>query len=116
MYLAPDGHELEIVEAARKFLADNAPTERLHRAGGPDLDRALRARLGESGWFGLAVPEPAGGSGLSAVEHALFFRELGRRVGPIDVLAQCLAALVASEDPGLCAALLAGDVGVAVVV
>ena len=29
------------------------------------------------GWFGLALPEADGGSGLSAVEHALFYREVG---------------------------------------
>jgi Acyl-CoA dehydrogenase, N-terminal domain len=71
MYLAPDGHELGIVEAARKFLAQNAPTARLHRGSVPDLDGALRTRFGEFGWFGVAVPETTGGSRLSAVEHAL---------------------------------------------
>src|SRR5262249_22897493 len=107
MYLAPDGDELGIVEAARRFLADNVPTARLHREGGTDMPAALRTKLAEVGWFGLVVPGDAGGSGLSAVEHALFFRELGRRVGPIDVLAQSLAALAAGGEPSLRADLLA---------
>jgi alkylation response protein AidB-like acyl-CoA dehydrogenase len=97
MYLAPDGHEVEIAEAANAFLADAMPIGRLHKAASADMDATLRGRLGEMGWFGLAVPENAGGSGLSAVEHALFFREVGRQCGPIDVLAQSLAANVADE-------------------
>src|SRR5262245_15392216 len=114
MYLAPDGDELGIVEAARRFLADHVPTARLHREGGADMPAALRTRLAEFGCFGLVLPKDAGGSGLSAVEQALFFRELGRRVGPIDVLAQGLAAIVAQPD--LRADLLAGAVGVALLV
>jgi alkylation response protein AidB-like acyl-CoA dehydrogenase len=112
MYLAPDSDELSIVEAAGKFLADNVPAARLHRPGGEDMSAALRAMLGEFGWFALAVPEAAGGSGLSAVEHALFFRELGRNIGPIDVLAQSLAALC-TDDETLRAAILSGETGVA---
>src|SRR5262245_27239921 len=114
MYLAPDGDELGIVEAARRFLADNVPTARLHREGSADMPAALRARLAEFGCFGLVVTKEAGGSGLSAVEQALFFRELGRCVGPVDVLAQGLAAIVAT--PELRAGLLAGAVGVALLV
>jgi alkylation response protein AidB-like acyl-CoA dehydrogenase len=112
MYLAPDSDELSIVEAAGKFLADNVPAARLHRPGGEDMSAGLRAMLGEFGWFALAVPEAAGGSGLSAVEHALFFRELGRNIGPIDVLAQSLAALC-TDDEALRAAILSGETGVA---
>jgi alkylation response protein AidB-like acyl-CoA dehydrogenase len=115
MYLAPDSDELSIVEAAGKFLADNVPAARLHGAGGPDMSASLRAMLGEFGWFALAVPEAAGGSGLTAVEHALFFRELGRNVGPVDVLAQSLAAQAAGDE-ALRAAILAGEVGVALAV
>lgn len=115
MYLAPDSDELSIVEAAGKFLADNTPTARLHGPGGADMSASLRSMLGEFGWFGLAAPEAAGGSGLSAVEHALFFRELGRNVGAVDVLAQSLAARVA-QDEALRAAILAGEVGVALAV
>jgi alkylation response protein AidB-like acyl-CoA dehydrogenase len=115
MYLAPDSDELSIVEAAGKFLADNTPAARLHGDGGPDMSPSLRAMLGEFGWFALAVPEAAGGSGLSAVEHALFFRELGRNVGPVDALAQALAAQVA-QDEALRAGVLAGETGVALAV
>jgi alkylation response protein AidB-like acyl-CoA dehydrogenase len=67
------------------------------------------------GWFGLAVPEERGGSGLSAVEHALFFREVGRQCGPVDVLAQCLAAN-SIDDAQLRAEAIAGERGIAMLV
>jgi alkylation response protein AidB-like acyl-CoA dehydrogenase len=115
MYLAPDSDELSIVEAAGKFLAANSPAARLHAPGGQDMSASLRSMLGEFGWFGLAAPETAGGSGLSAVEHALFFRELGRNVGAVDILAQSLAARIV-EDEALRTAILAGECGVALAV
>jgi len=116
MFLAPDGSEIEIADSAARFLSRVVPLARLHGAApAPSLGAALRAEFGAMGWFGLVLPEGDGGSGLSAVEHTLFFRELGRRCGPIDVLAQCLAALV-TDDWALRAALLAGDHGVALAV
>lgn len=92
MYLAPEGHEIEIANAAADFLAGMMPIDRLHTENSADMNAALRKQFGEMGWFALAVPENQGGSGLSAVEHALFFREVGRQCGPVDVLAQSLAA------------------------
>jgi alkylation response protein AidB-like acyl-CoA dehydrogenase len=115
MYLAPDGHEVEIAQAAASFLADAMPIERLHRPNTADMPAPLRLRLGEMGWFALAVPESAGGSGLSAVEHALFFREVGRQCGPVDVLAQCLAANAIADD-ALRAEVIAGTRGIALIV
>jgi alkylation response protein AidB-like acyl-CoA dehydrogenase len=92
MLLAPEGDEAEIADAAAAFLADALPIERLHSSGSADMDGSLRALLGEMGWFALALPEERGGSGLTPVEHALFFREVGRQCGPVDILAQALAA------------------------
>jgi alkylation response protein AidB-like acyl-CoA dehydrogenase len=110
MYLAPDGEEVEIAAAAGAFLADAMPIARLHQPDSADMGPALRALLGEMGWFALAVPEDCGGSGLSAVEHALFFREAGRQCAPIDLLAQSLAAHVAG-DSDLRQALISGETG-----
>ncbi len=112
MYLAPDGDELEIASAAATYLADAMPVERLHGANPADMNADLRTNLAGMGWFSLALPEAAGGSGLSAVEHALFFREVGRQCGPVDVLAQSLAAGVA-QDADLRASIISGEVGVA---
>lgn len=115
MYLAPDGDEIAIADAAAGFLANAMPIERLHTPRCADLDNDQRRLLGEMGWFALAVPERAGGSGLSAVEHALFFREAGRQCAPVDVLAQCLAANAIAE-PELRRAIIAGELGVSLLV
>jgi alkylation response protein AidB-like acyl-CoA dehydrogenase len=101
MFLAPDGPEIEIAESAAKFLARAVPIGRLHGAAASSaLTASQRGEFAAMGWFALLLPEAAGGSGLSAVEHALFHRELGRHCGPVDVLAQQLAAMV-TDDPGV---------------
>jgi alkylation response protein AidB-like acyl-CoA dehydrogenase len=115
MYLAPDGEEAEIAAAASDFLAGAMPIDRLHGTGSADMSAELRVLFGEMGWFALAVPEAMGGSGLSPVEHALFFREAGRQCGPVDLLAQSLAANVA-QDGELRASLIAGEVAVGLLV
>ncbi len=115
MYLAPDGDEAALADATSAFLADALPIARLHQAASADLSPASCRRLGEMGWFGLAVPEALGGSGLTAVEHALFFREAGRQCAPVDLLAQALATQVAS-DSALRASLIAGECSTALLV
>ena len=115
MYLAPDGDEVDIADAAANFLAAAMPIDRLHAADCADMNADLRRRIGEMGWFALALPECDGGSGLSAVEHALFFREVGRQCGPIDVLTQCLAAMVV-DDADLRASLISGETAIALAV
>src|SRR5262245_48345037 len=101
MFLAPDGPEIEIAETAAKFLSRAIPLERLHGAAASSaLTAAQRSELAAMGWFGLVLPEADGGSGLSAVEHALFHCEVGRHCGPVDILAQALAAMV-TDDPGV---------------
>src|SRR5262249_59432233 len=73
MFLAPDGSEIEIADTAAKFLSRAIPLDRLHGAGASSaLSADLRADFAAMGWFGLVLPEADGGSGLSAVEHALF--------------------------------------------
>jgi alkylation response protein AidB-like acyl-CoA dehydrogenase len=116
MFLAPDGSEIEIADTAATFLSRAIPLDRLHgAAASPALTASLRGDFASLGWFGLVLPEADGGSGLSAVEHALFYREVGRHCGPIDILAQGLAAL-ACNDHGLRRTLLAGEQGVALAV
>jgi alkylation response protein AidB-like acyl-CoA dehydrogenase len=116
MFLAPDGPEIEIADTAAKFLSRAIPLDRLHGAGAtPALSPDLRVEFAAMGWLGLVLPEADGGSGLSAVEHALFYREVGRHCGPIDVLAQSLAAMV-SGDRQLRTALLGGEQGVALAI
>src|SRR5262245_65081661 len=112
MFLAPDGSEIEIADTAAKFLSRAIPLDRLHGTGAsPALSADLRAEFAAMGWFGLVLPEADGGSGLSSVEHALFYREVGRYCGPVDILVQGLAAMV-SDDGRLRGALIEGAQGV----
>jgi alkylation response protein AidB-like acyl-CoA dehydrogenase len=115
MYLAPDGEEAVIAAAASEFLSGAMPIERLHRPESADFSPALRRLFGEMGWFALAVPEDMGGSGLSPVEHALFFREAGRQCAPVDLIAQSLAANM-TNDADLRGSLVAGDVAVGLLI
>src|SRR5262245_33917068 len=116
MFLAPDGPEIEIADSAARFLSRAIPLDRLHGTGAsPALSADLRADFAAMGWFGLVLPEADGGSGLSAVEHALFYREVGRHCGPVDILAHGLAAMV-SDDGRLRGALLTGELCVALAV
>jgi alkylation response protein AidB-like acyl-CoA dehydrogenase len=110
--LAFTPEELEIMNAAAGVLGEALPLARLHGPQPLDLAPEARRQLADLGWFALALPEDLGGSGLSAVEHALFFREVGRQCGPLDVLVQALAANTA-QDAGLRATLVAGEVAVA---
>ncbi len=112
MFLAPDGDEIEITNAAADFMANAMPIARLHAPGSADMNAAQRQALAALGWFALTLPEDKEGSGLGAVEHALFFREAGRQSAPVDVLTQSLATMTAA-DAGLRAALAAGEAGVA---
>ncbi len=112
MFLAPDGDEIVITNAAADFMANAMPIARLHAAGSADMNAAQRQSLAALGWFALTLPEEKEGSGLGAVEHALFFREVGRQSAPVDVLTQALATMTVA-DTGLRATLAAGEAGVA---
>jgi alkylation response protein AidB-like acyl-CoA dehydrogenase len=115
-FLSFTDQELEVQDAAANFLRGAAPLERLHDEGCLDLDPEIRRGLAALGWFSLSLPEACGGSDLSAVEHALFFRECGRECAPIDILAQVLGVLISSSQDELRSALSSGSEGVALAV
>jgi alkylation response protein AidB-like acyl-CoA dehydrogenase len=108
--LTPD--ELAVQSAAAEFLGTAVALDRLHSPHSADLSGAGRQEFASLGWFSLALPESAGGSGLSPVEHALFFRECGRECGPLDVLAQSLATQAAIHLETLRSSFSSGDEGV----
>jgi alkylation response protein AidB-like acyl-CoA dehydrogenase len=59
---------------------------------GARLDRGRWRELGDTGVFGLRVPESDGGLGLGASEAVLVFEELGRALVPGPLVATELAA------------------------
>jgi alkylation response protein AidB-like acyl-CoA dehydrogenase len=108
--LLPDDDQKALIDNFESVLAAEAPLARLRDGQG---DLALLARLAELGWFGLGLPESAGGVGLGLIEEALLFREAGRfLVGP-RLFAAVLGAhaAVRAGDPALAAALAGGERG-----
>ena len=112
MDLLPDEAQQEIIDATAAFLDDAMPIERLHGDGTAAArpDAAGLTQMAELGWFGLSLDEEQGGVGFTLVEEALLFRESGRRVGAVQLLATALAARVAvlAGDTERAEALIAG--------
>ena len=48
----------------------------------PGYDPAVLRQMGELGWIGLRVPEPAGGAGLGMGEMAALVEALGAGLAP----------------------------------
>lgn len=85
-------NEVMLRDSVKKFFKNNLSTEKLHRlvAGDFDLhrdatakwDKELWQQMVELGWTGLAVPEAAGGIGMSAVAVASIAEEAGKAALP----------------------------------
>jgi alkylation response protein AidB-like acyl-CoA dehydrogenase len=114
VFLALDTHEQEFADAAAGFLRKEFPLERLHREA-PETTKVLRT-FSAQGWLGLSAPASIGGSELGVIEEMLFFLQLGRVSGPVEVLAQILAVAVARDDHEIAKDLIAGNSSVALLV
>lgn len=112
MRLALDEEETQIADQARKILTDTVPIARLHHGEAAGLSSKARHTIAEMGWFGLMLSEHAGGAGMSEIEFALFFREVGRQCAPIELLCQSLAVVLAANKPEIIDSLLNGQHGV----
>lgn len=84
--------ERMIAETVRDFLAAEQPLARL-RPEGPASD--VWSAMTELGWFGVGLPEEAGGAGMGLVTEALIQRECGRYLMSPSVLATVIAGHVA---------------------
>ena len=88
--------------SARSFLKDKFPTDRVAElAESSDRwDPSSWQQIAELGWIGLSAPESAGGSGMSFLDEAVLFEELGYSLYPgpyLMTVAACLPALAGSE-------------------
>ncbi len=101
------GKEAQMLKSeARKFFKDNCDERTLHErvAATPDpyrqpeclWDRKLWENMGKLEWPALAVPEAAGGMGMSAVTVAALVEEVGRAALPSPLNATINAAYVLS--------------------
>lgn len=85
---------------ARRLFAERAPIDAVHRLvtrgldAGEAWDRALWAEMVALGFPAIAVPERAGGLGMSAVAVAGLLEEVGRAALPSPLLATIQATYV----------------------
>jgi alkylation response protein AidB-like acyl-CoA dehydrogenase len=97
---------------ARSFLADKLPPGRVAEVSESEAgwDRATWRAMAELGWIGLSAPEEHGGAGMSFVDEAVLFEELGRGLFPGPYFATVGLALPALERaPEHLAAVCSGD-------
>lgn len=107
-------------DTAQKFLKENAPVDKLHQlvAGDPDpyrspeclWDKKIWENIVEMGWTTVAVPESAGGMGMSVVALAALAEEVGRAALPSPFIATVNATLVLRECDNDVAARLLGEI------
>ena len=90
-----------IRDAIRDVLAERSPMSRVRQviAEPPGVDAVLWRAAGELGWFGLALPEAAGGADYGLPELMLLFVELGRALAPGPWLGTVLAAQALAANP-----------------
>jgi alkylation response protein AidB-like acyl-CoA dehydrogenase len=92
--------EQALRDAARKFLTEHLPTDRLHRlvaardASGPAWEPALWRQMGELGWTGVGVPERCGGVGMPTVAAVALAEEAGRAALPSPLIGTLQASAV----------------------
>ncbi len=98
MYLLPTSEQEQILDAAKAFLADEAPISRLRPEHGEigNEDHLLWPKLGELGFWNLSLPEDQGGVGLSICEEYLLYREFGRHLLSLGALGLTLACRIAA--------------------
>lgn len=99
MNLLPDTEQLEIIAAARDFLTERMPVERIRadRDAESAVPQSLWCEGAELGLLTLGLPEELGGSGRNIDDEVLLHVELGRRLAPGPFLAGTLAARVAAR-------------------
>jgi alkylation response protein AidB-like acyl-CoA dehydrogenase len=97
MDLHPTRDHDEISETAADYLSRELPADRAPKLTETSLTPAQWRGLADMGWFAMALPEEAGGLGMSVVEEALVLREFGRNLLPPSTLATMLAARLALE-------------------
>lgn len=94
--------EQALRDAARKFLAEHLPTDRLHRlvathsADALRWDPALWAGMAALGWTGVGVPERCGGVGMPAVAAVALAEEAGRAALPSPLIGTLQASALLS--------------------
>jgi alkylation response protein AidB-like acyl-CoA dehydrogenase len=97
--LEPTEDQTLIVESVAGLLADRLPVSRLREATarGGATERAIWDDLAGLGLFGLGLPDEKGGIGYGLPEEVLVARALGMHLVSLGVLAQMVAAHLATD-------------------
>jgi alkylation response protein AidB-like acyl-CoA dehydrogenase len=97
---------------ARSFLADKLPPDRIARLADSDegWDEKVWREMAELGWLGLSAAEEAGGAGMTFLDEAVLFEELGYGLYPGPYFSTVALALPALERaPDLLARIVSGE-------
>lgn len=95
--LLQSDEEMMIAQSVRDFLQGEMPIERLRPNARPIDDVRVWQSMADMGWFGVGLPEEAGGSGLGLIEEILIQRECGRHLVSPLALGTVLAGHVAES-------------------
>lgn len=108
----------EIVESAASYLEQKLPASRAPKLDQGAMSDSEWRGLADMGWFTIALPEEAGGLGLTVVEECLVVREFGRNLVPPSAVATVIAVHLANDagDQALVEALATGGVRAAIAI
>jgi alkylation response protein AidB-like acyl-CoA dehydrogenase len=100
-------------DEARAFLESKLPAERVVDLAdsGAGWDPGVWKQMAELGWIGLSADSAAGGAGMTFLEEAVLFEELGRVLFPgpfFSTVGLCLPAL--EHSPELLARVVEGEI------
>lgn len=101
MFLAPDGDEIEIINAAADLLASSMPIARLHAPDAADMNAVQRGALAELGWFALTMPEALQGERLLGAPDATYALEVTRGAACLFSLQGCQTSPRPALERGL---------------
>lgn len=101
-------------DQARQFLKDRFSEDRIVELADSDAgwDPKSWKEIAELGWIGLSTPEDAGGAGMSFIDEAVVFEEMGYALYPGPYFATvglALPALEAHGDADLLGRVIAGE-------
>ena len=97
MHFGPSSDQKMLVDSIAGVAGEHVDLDALRglERPGDGLEAKLREALVDLGLFGLLVPEPHGGSGLSLLDAALAQEALGAACAPVSTLGAMIAAPLA---------------------
>ena len=95
MDLLPSADQEALLAGAREFLTTALPIDAPRWRDRDAVESRALEEFASLGWYGVGLPELAGGLGLGIAEEALLLCEAGKHLAPIGLLSGMLAARLA---------------------